>query len=265
MSSSIAPVRSQADVVRWTLVQTLLALLLVFPLTLLMAFFAFGGDLDRSIAASGAMRICFLSSFIEVFAFAPVLAIRSAHALLKLSQSRDALERLAYVDPLTGLLNRRGFDRAAEAALTLAAAKQAPVAALMCDLDRFKAINDRHGHDFGDAALRRVAAILLQKAKNRSIVVGRQGGEEFAALATGMTWFEAVVFSEDLRRAIADESVEWNGCEANVTMSFGLSTSFAHESTVAQLISEADAALLEAKRQGRDRVEAARSGQQELA
>jgi diguanylate cyclase (GGDEF)-like protein len=265
MSSSIAPIRSQADVVRWTIVQTLLALLLVFPVSVLTTLCVFGGDLDRSIAASAAMRVCFLSSFVEVFAFAPVLAIRSAHALLKLSQSQDALERLAYVDPLTGLLNRRGFDRAAEEALSLAAAKQAPVAALMCDLDRFKAINDRHGHDFGDAALRHVAAILQSKAKDRPIVVGRQGGEEFAALATGMTWFEAVVFTEDLRRAIADASVAWNGCEARLTMSFGLSTGFAHASTVAQLVAEADAALLEAKRQGRDRVEAARSGLQEMA
>ena len=80
---------------------------------------------------------------------------------------------------LTGLFNRRGFDKAAAGALASRTAPGRPAAALMCDLDLFKGINDRLGHEFGDAALRHVANVLREAAGSDHMVLGRIGGEEF--------------------------------------------------------------------------------------
>ena len=261
----IAPVRSQADVVRWTIVQTLLAFLLVFPTTTLTTLCLFGGDLGRSIDGSTVMRVCLASSFVQVFAFAPVVAMRSAGALLRLSQSRDALERAAYVDPLTGLMNRRGFDMASATAMNSAEGRREPVAVLMCDLDCFKAVNDRFGHDFGDAALRHVADILRSKASGKSVVVGRQGGEEFVVLLTEMARPEVIAFADALRQAVAARPIEQAGKRTTVTMSFGFSMGFAHEASLSQLAAEADKALFEAKQRGRNCVAEARHWMKEAA
>ena len=98
---------------------------------------------------------------IEALVFAPVVALRSSRTLRELTLARDELDRLAHFDALTGLLNRRGFDKAAVGTLTTLGR---PAAALMCDLDNFKGVNDRFGHEFGDVALRHVAHILRAAA-----------------------------------------------------------------------------------------------------
>ena len=126
------------------------------------------------------------------------------------------------------------------------------MAVVMCALDHFKGVNDRLGHEFGDAALRHVANVLRSAGGERPIVLGRQGGEEFVLLLTDTTRADALAFAESLRRTIAARPVEWDGKRATITMSLGVATIQACQGQVFQLIAQADAALFEAKQSGRN-------------
>src|SRR5271166_4905189 len=176
----VAAVRTNYDVVRWTAIQTLFALGLVLPATALGLLWLCGGDVSRSVSALATLRFGLALAAVEALVFAPVVALRSSKTLRKLTLARDELDRLAHFDSLTGLLNRRAFDKVAAGALATPATLGRPAAALMCDLDHFKRINDRLGHEFGDAALRHVANVLREAAGQDNIVLARVGGEEFA-------------------------------------------------------------------------------------
>ena len=125
-----------------------------------------------------------------------------------------------------------------------------PAAALMCDLDHFKRINDRLGHEFGDAALRHVANVLREAARQDDIVVARMGGKEFALLLTDVMRADAFVFADKLRMSIAARPVEWAGAKATITMSIGFAATPSWQGQVSPLLARADAALYEAKRGG---------------
>ena len=169
-------VRTNYEVVRWTAIQTMLALGLVVPATALGLLWFFGGDLSRSVSGLAMLRFGVVFAAIEALVFAPAVALRSSKTLRDLTLARDELDRLAHVNSLTGLLNRRGFDKAAAGALASPAALGRPAAGLMCDLDHFKEINDEFGHEFGDAALRHVANILREAAGRDNMILGRVGG-----------------------------------------------------------------------------------------
>jgi diguanylate cyclase (GGDEF)-like protein len=130
----------------------------------------------------------------------------------------------------------------------------APIAALVCDIDAFKQINDSFGHDFGDAALRRLADILDSAAGDRGFALARHGGDEFVVLMAGVERREAVAFAESLRAAMTAQPVEANGAQASLTVSVGLAAIARWEGDVARLVRAADAALFQAKRDGRNRV-----------
>ncbi|MBV9286723.1 MAG: GGDEF domain-containing protein [Hyphomicrobiales bacterium] len=247
-----ASVRTNADVVRWTAIRTILAVALVVPATALAVWWLHGGDLGRPRDGYDGMRFALVLCALEALVFGPVLAWRTGMTLKALNLARDELDRLARVDPLTGLFNRRGFDQAAAVALDWPQAWGRPAAIVMGDLDHFKSVNDRFGHEFGDVALKRVAEVLRSAAGDRPILLGRQGGEEFLLLLTGLTRAEASAFADGIRRAIAAEPVEWDGMRATVTMSFGVAAVAAYEGRISRLIARADAALLEAKRAGRN-------------
>ena len=156
-----------------------------------------------------------------------------------------------------GLLNRRGFDKAAAGTLESRTAPGHPAAALMCDLDSFKEINDRFGHEFGDAALRHVANILREAARGDNTVLGRVGGEEFALLLTDISKADALAFAENLRLNIAARPVEWLGATATITLSVGFDATPSWQGEVSPLLGRADGALYVAKRKGRNRIEVA--------
>jgi diguanylate cyclase (GGDEF)-like protein len=168
------------------------------------------------------------------------------------------LERLALTDPGTGLLNRRGFLDAAERELGRADRTGRAPSLLVLDLDRFKAINDRHGHAAGDRALEAFAAACRERLR-RVDVLGRLGGEEFAALLPETDLDAALETAQRLRAAVAD--VRLDGGDAGTlrfTVSIGAAERVAAEDVHA-LMARADAALYRAKAAGRDRVEAARA------
>lgn len=158
------------------------------------------------------------------------------------------LAQLTRIDPLTGLLNRRGLDRLEESGQP-----EAPVVSLICvDLDHFKRVNDAHGHAVGDRVLVMVADVLAQSVR-KGDSVARIGGEEFLVIMPGAPLAAAIRTAELARAAIGAATVEAPDGQVRVTASFGVAEHLRGESHD-DTFQRADAALYEAKRLGRDRV-----------
>ncbi len=155
-------------------------------------------------------------------------------------------------DPLTGMFNRRGFQEAAEKLIATQRKLGQPVSVMMFDLDHFKAINDRFGHDVGDEALQAFAATAGSSMRIHDIV-GRLGGEEFAAILPAGTE-TTVMVAERVRANFELSGVEIAGHIMNATVSIGIAESSADVAAVATLMARADRALYAAKASGRNRV-----------
>ena len=162
-------------------------------------------------------------------------------------------KKLSEIDGLTGIANRPRFIELAESGLENSRRAQQEVCVVLCDLDYFKAINDRYGHATGDHVLKQ-AVLACQGHLRSSDVFGRFGGEEFGVVLPGCSLEDARVRAEQLRSAIARISVGHAGMEASVTGSFGIATSRVSGYELRQLLAHADAALYHAKDAGRNRV-----------
>ena len=160
----------------------------------------------------------------------------------------DAASRAAETDPLTGLLNRRGFSSRYERL-----PKRGKIAVLAIDLDHFKKVNDTHGHAAGDAVLKGVAEIILGELRGDDLG-GRLGGEELALILPGSDRAGALRVAERLRARLRERAFAGTGGNFQVTMSLGLAVSDGPRPPLAGLSERADKALYEAKAQGRDRV-----------
>lgn len=182
-------------------------------------------------------------------------AVEQAQAALAASQR--ALAGLARTDELTGLANRRAFDEALRREFKRAQRQRGLLALAVLDLDQFKHYNQRHGHEAGDAALQRVAALLAERFKRDTDVVARLGGEEFVALLPGFGMAEAQGVLESLRDDLRALGLPGAGRgDEPLTVSVGLAAmSPAHPYLSAQaLLQAADEALYMAKHSGRDRL-----------
>jgi diguanylate cyclase (GGDEF)-like protein/putative nucleotidyltransferase with HDIG domain len=155
----------------------------------------------------------------------------------------------ARTDPLTKLLNRRGFRELLDLELERARRGELAMTVLAGDIDHFKEVNDRLGHQVGDAALVRIAHVL-ESAKRRIDAAARVGGEEFALILPNTNQSEALTLAERLRCALLDE---FSGDAVPITISFGIATFRDHAETAASLLHAADDALYEAKESGRNR------------
>ena len=173
-----------------------------------------------------------------------VLSIVAALGHRAIGTLKDAAER----DPLTGLLNRRGFDAQAEKLMRQDG--NLPTGLIACDIDHFKSINDRYGHSHGDAVIVAVAAVLRQHLPAGG-VAARLGGEEFCLVVPRMTEETLRLLGEKLRLAVL--SVRVADEDAAVTASFGCSL-LTVSCNLRNALLQADIALYEAKRSGRDRV-----------
>ena len=173
------------------------------------------------------------------------------HARLRAAERLTTLQgeliRLADTDSLTGLLNRRAFLRRSRDAAA-GAGSFGRVSAVLADIDHFKRINDEHGHDVGDIAIKAVADLLGEEG-----IVGRLGGEEFAIVLPGLNLAEAELRAGKLRARAADLRLRAARGPVRLTCSFGVSE-WNEGETVEGLLKRADIALYEAKTQGRNRV-----------
>ena len=168
----------------------------------------------------------------------------------ELEAANYALAQQARTDPLTGLLNRRGFQDQARQVVAATRRSRLPMCLLMFDVDHFKRINDSLGHDVGDLVLKQLAGSLRQRLRG-SDVLARHGGEEFVALLPDTDLQGARAIAEALVRGIAQESHEPYG---RITISAGVASVLGSEPDLDDLLRRADAALYEAKGQGRNRV-----------
>ncbi|MDO9059600.1 MAG: GGDEF domain-containing protein, partial [Bradyrhizobium sp.] len=128
-----------------------------------------------------------------------------------------------------------------------------PAVVFMCDVDRFKSINDRFGHEFGDKVLVAIGDVLRCFAGEHHALVGRHGGEEFAALMIGITHQQAAQYAEDIRRACAASEISIDENSTRVTISIGFTVA-QDEPDLSRIMRVADRALYAAKRGGRNRV-----------
>jgi diguanylate cyclase (GGDEF)-like protein/PAS domain S-box-containing protein len=167
-------------------------------------------------------------------------------------QREHELERAATTDPLTGLLNRRAFQRSAAEAMALAR-RGTPSTLAILDLDHFKRVNDLHGHASGDTALLMLAD-LLQESIRPYDAIGRIGGEEFAILLHGLNLSAARPVCERLCRTLASRSFDVPGGNLSVTASIGM-TELCTGVSLDMVFASADQALYRAKHAGRNRVE----------
>ncbi|MFD2262584.1 diguanylate cyclase domain-containing protein [Lacibacterium aquatile] len=172
----------------------------------------------------------------------------------------SALERMAFVDALTGIANRRQFDQRLEAEWNRAYRDGRPLALILLDIDHFKRFNDRYGHPAGDECLRRVAWAINSCTRRPGDLAARYGGEEFAVILPNSDLPGAMAIAEKISQAVRAMGLKHeNGTSAGiVTVSAGVASlrPSGVGATIAGLKSMADAALYDAKEHGRDRVEA---------
>lgn len=162
------------------------------------------------------------------------------------------LRRQMRHDPLTNVLNRRGLDEAAARAIANARRYNRPLALVVCDLDGFKALNDGHGHIAGDAALRGFAQ-LLTSAVRRGDIVARMGGDEFGLLLVETAATAAADVMERVRAEITCLTLP-SAPQVHLRASFGVAELQAGDEQLDDMVARADAALYDAKRDGKDRV-----------
>ncbi len=174
----------------------------------------------------------------------------------ELQIANEHLEELASLDGLTGLANRRAFDREIERQWQRLQESREPLALMMIDIDHFKLFNDRYGHVAGDTCLRAVGETLSLAPLEEAVMVARYGGEEFALLMPGLTIERAAELADEARKAIEDLAINHSESpRGHVTISVGVEAMMPERyKSPADLIEAADNGLYDAKRRGRNRV-----------
>ncbi|MDO8958989.1 MAG: bacteriohemerythrin [Rhodocyclaceae bacterium] len=185
----------------------------------------------------------------------PLRSLGTVQDVTLQAQAEEALRAQAQVDYLTGLANRRHFIEHGEEEIARTTRYRRPLSLLMLDIDHFKAINDTHGHQAGDAALQMLAA-HCRDALREIDIIGRIGGEEFAIILPETAGAGASLVAERLRASIARQIMPTEkGAAVNMTVSIGLAIHAGDDAArLDDLLKQADLALYQAKRDGRNRV-----------
>jgi len=190
--------------------------------------------------------------------FAEAAKIELEKTNQKLAKANRELEKLTFIDGLTGVSNRRHFDQVLDNEWRRALRNQNPLSLIMIDIDHFKRYNDHYGHQEGDECLKKVAKTLSRMAKRPGDLVARYGGEEFAIILSDTISKSALKLAEETKEAVLSLKIPHSTsqvCE-NVTVSLGL-TSLTPDSDLSpqNLIKAADRALYKAKNEGRNQVQ----------
>lgn len=181
----------------------------------------------------------------------------------RLADELAKYKRLSMTDELTGLYNKRYFANRLSEEVARSRRHGSPLALILADVDQFKAVNDEHGHDIGDAVLREIGRILKKGVEHEGVVsrlrksdiIARYGGEEFVVILPETPLDGAMVTGDKLRRAVADNLFPEG---VRVTLSLGVAAMGDATESSSRLIKQADIALYQAKTNGRNRVEASR-------
>jgi two-component system chemotaxis family response regulator WspR len=173
----------------------------------------------------------------------------------KLADANIELQKLAALDGLTGICNRRRFDEALKHEWHRARRDKRPLSLIVCDIDHFKTYNDSHGHLAGDLCLKKVAAVLTENLKRPADLAARFGGEEFVLVLPDTDAAGAAVVAESCRSRIESLALESPVAGGVVTLSVGVATLLPEaDANHDDLIDLADLAMYDAKRAGRNRV-----------
>ena len=175
----------------------------------------------------------------------------------QLDEANQELQRLAALDGLTQIANRRSFDDYLHYQWKLLVRERSPLSLILCDVDFFKRYNDTYGHQGGDDCLKQVAEVIRQAVKRPADLAARYGGEEFAVILPNTEAEGAVKIAEEIRSGLKALGLAHAGSQISeiVTLSLGVASVIpSNDSSWDNLIARADKALYEAKDRGRDRV-----------
>ncbi|MEA5469443.1 diguanylate cyclase domain-containing protein [Spirulina sp. 06S082] len=184
------------------------------------------------------------------------IAIQQAILFAKLEKTNQELERIAAIDELTQIANRRKLEHYLHQQWHYAKEKKLYLSLILCDVDYFKYYNDTYGHQAGDDCLQQVAQFLAEIARNTDALVARYGGEEFALVLPNIAAKEAIKIAEDIRKGLAELKLVHarSSVSEYVTMSMGVFCLIPTETMLeSELVARADEALYQAKQKGRDR------------
>lgn len=206
---------------------------------------------------SPALTTSFVQDPFQIAAFLAAMifgfCITMAMAVMLFREKQVELEFQARRDPLTGMNNRLSLQEFAETQMAMALRNQSPMAVILFDLDHFKQINDQHGHQAGDQALK-VVAECVGSVTRGSDTAFRVGGEEFLVVLSDASARQAVAVAERFRGALAQTPVELEQTTLHLTASFGVVEWKSGQESWDDLVRRADQALYQAKRAGRDQV-----------
>ncbi|MFZ2490422.1 MAG: diguanylate cyclase [Thermoanaerobaculia bacterium] len=210
------------------------------------------GVLTASISAGRNARV---PGWLLAAANLVALGIESARMLEASEQREREFEQLAICDPLTGLYNRRFMEEYLRIHMAMARRQNAPVSFITIDVDEFKAINDRFGHEAGDQVLADLGELLRSCTRASDLAV-RFGGEEFLVVMMDTSEEGAMTFAQRFQSALRGRSYPVEGVPADVrlTVSIGIAVYPDHAESVRRLLKVADESMYESKRQGRDRI-----------
>jgi diguanylate cyclase (GGDEF)-like protein len=208
----------------------------------------------KNLTAGELWQIILSVSAVPTILIGLIIAIRIRQTLTRMETTHEELVSLARIDGLTGLLNRPGFDAVVAEALKEIRRSGRPVSAVVCDIDSFRGLNDRYGHEAGDLALRSLAEVLEESVGHRSAILGRQGNDEFVILLPGIDLRQAVTIAEGLCEDCEARALVQQAPAAKFTISVGVGTETSAVSELGGLLRQTDAALYRAKRAGGNQV-----------
>lgn len=212
------------------------------------------GDLDVEVPVKGLNEVAYLTQvFNDMVARLRQNREELAAANEALVEKNEELHRISITDDLTGLFSRRHAMEICETELARSKRYEHAFALLMIDIDHFKAVNDTHGHQVGDQVLRHLSGVFRDSIR-KCDYAGRYGGEEFIILLTQSGLDDGVEVAERIRLAASELELDGKGGTFSFTVSIGVSSYPEAGSDIQDVINNADEALYEAKKQGRNRV-----------